>query len=230
MRVLLVPFILLLAACSGTGINKSHAENSKDTRVSMGLNDVFLIPDKNIPTLKEQALLGSMQATAQIFKYYEMARFDQNQVVYWAEIGTEICNCAAGMNYIATYREGNNKDYANLIRARFWAEQAIKNGDKSTNYTLGLINKDLQNPNLPHSLPHQEKKALAGSIKAALKLADQSRANHDHAKELYWTHIAVQNGDDKSIRRLGLLMQNDSDPQNQIRAKYWLGLADKNKN
>jgi hypothetical protein len=69
-----------------------------------------------------------------------------------------------------------------------------------------------------------QSKALLGDGYVALVLAGDPRIS---AKErMYWTTIAAEDGFQPAIEELGVRLTNDeSDPRNLIRARYWLNIS-----
>jgi hypothetical protein len=67
-------------------------------------------------------------------------------------------------------------------------------------------------------------RALLGDGKVAMFLAGDPKIS---AKEkLYWTTISAEDGFSPGIEQLGVLLRDDdSDPRNIVRARYWLKVA-----
>jgi hypothetical protein len=204
--------ILIVTACT---------QNKKEEIHTQLGNGFYSLTPSEIPHLKQEAILGSMEADAKVFNHYYWTTDDRDQAIYWAEIGTEICKCVAGMEYISSIKAHYKDDAASLMRAKFWALKAKELGGKNASYTLQEIDQKLSTSHIVQSSP-KETKALMGSGRFAIRLADQAGHQKNSIQELYWVHIAVQNGVTKLIPRLIKLMQQDPAPDNQLRAQFWL--------
>lgn len=78
---------------------------------------------------------------------------------------------------------------------------------------------------LPKSeeLPSLKRKAMAGSQDAALQLSLwYMKFPSGHDSQAYWTQVAAENGSMVGQFNFGLLLLSDeSDPLNRVRAGYW---------
>ena len=71
-----------------------------------------------------------------------------------------------------------------------------------------------------------EPQALKGSAEAAKRLCDfYDFVRMDRVKSMFWAQIAAENGGRINEYNYGFMLHEDSNPNNQQRARFWLERA-----
>jgi TPR repeat protein len=113
----LVVIVALLAAC-GTAASGFDSLAVK----TVGGNDDLVIPENELPAVREQALRGSGEAAKKLSSYYDFVKMDYAAGLYWATIGAE--NGDAVEMYNVGVSLAHEQGRENDIRSRFWLERA----------------------------------------------------------------------------------------------------------
>jgi TPR repeat protein len=76
--------------------------------------------------LESEALAGSPEAAQSLMSYYSLKRPNTQEAMYWAHIEAENGSAVGMYNY--GFYLSKDADPRNQARAKFWLEQADKNG------------------------------------------------------------------------------------------------------
>jgi len=116
-NILGVFLVLSITACYMVGDNKMKPISGASS---------FYLSDADFNSTKEKALSGNAKAAFQIYKHYAMGKGDIISSFPWLQIA------ANGKDVDAQYTLGYTYAYVNLFKniplARFWLNEALKNG------------------------------------------------------------------------------------------------------
>ena len=71
-----------------------------------------------------------------------------------------------------------------------------------------------------------EPQALRGSAEAAQRLCDfYDFVRMDRMERMFWAQIAAENGGHINEYNYGFMLHEDTNPRNQMRARFWLERA-----
>ena len=129
MRALRFAMTLLLLTLTG---NPGKA----DDQPVMG-NAPFVISDKDLPIVKNEALGGSGEAALRLYKYYRKIALDPKSAIYWAQVAAEngdpIGQYTFGLELLEL------KDEQSETRARYWMRRAADQGNSRARDVLDRL-------------------------------------------------------------------------------------------
>jgi len=206
----------------------------------------YVINDNELSQNKLAALSGDIKA-ALIVSYHLVHSCDNgSEIIQWFTIGAE--NGDPEIQYALADRLINfcNKELDTDIRGIFWLYKSIKNRYKikeskakmdeiGYNYATARPPTDKHFPFNYTQLSEDRITdcrigALQGNKKAALLLGQYYfEIALDKDLSEYWYRIGAQNGSSECQYRLGQMMLDRDNEYDQIRGRFWLEKASRNK-
>ena len=101
------------------------------------------LSDDELLKKQKDALDGSPAAGYDLLEYYIVYIRDHDQAMYWAQIAAENGEANNEFDY-ASYLSDDKGNLMSLIRARFWAKRALKNGHPIAKSLLSDIDKEIK--------------------------------------------------------------------------------------
>ena len=100
-------------------------QSREKEEILVGGNDELLLPEREIPRLKEEALRGSADAARKLALHF-YAGLDRQDGMYWSAIGAENGDGVSAWNLALRLEE--SRDHLDRVRARFWFEKVRREG------------------------------------------------------------------------------------------------------
>ena len=120
----IIIIIMLYTSCN---------ENGKSMR-PMRSGETFNLKKEDLQDFKKKGMLGSADLAFKVYQYYTFYKQKRDLSRYWLMISAENGHRTAQYNF-AIY----NLDEKNYNRARFWAQKALKNGEKEAEELFDVI-------------------------------------------------------------------------------------------
>ena len=135
--------LLLIFVIGGVFMSCNSADNSKQNDKPIAGNQAFMIAKADLPKFKTEALEGSPDAAFKLYQFYEFVQLDAKESLYWITISAENGH-PIGQHNLA-YMLMDDPDLNSRLRARYWAKQSVRNGNKDA---LELL-KEIDNKKKP---------------------------------------------------------------------------------
>lgn len=98
------------------------------------------VPERELPILERQALLGSAEAAFRLQTHYDWA-LDYSKSIFWGTLAAENGNQVGAYNL--GYRLSESPDPKQRLRARFWLESAKNRGGEAGVLAASLLERIL---------------------------------------------------------------------------------------